>query len=81
MCAKPVTPGGGQYALSDMTETGTETDVKAGILTVFTREREAKVVGNKVVSLIGRSTPKPNTGDTIINDADGISDIENVEDS
>ena len=53
MCAKPVTPGGGQYALSDMTETGTETDVKAGILTVFTREREAKVVGNKVVSLIG----------------------------
>ena len=40
MCARPVTPGGGQYALSEMTETGTETDVKAGILTDLTRERE-----------------------------------------
>ena len=44
MCARPVTPGGGQYALSEMTETGTETDVKAGILTDLTRERDAKVL-------------------------------------
>jgi hypothetical protein len=36
-----------------MTETGIEIDVRAGILTVLTVDKDAKVEGNKLFSQIG----------------------------